>query len=94
MLKSWREAKTLAIKSYAIEPEILIAMQEMYIEAKQLRKDNLKLLNSEDLLKLMSEYVRVSRADHYISPELEELIEQIEDLIDSSNLALEVRNDP
>ena len=89
-LERWQNAKTLAIKSFATDPEVIIAMQEMYIELKQLRRENMKMLNLEDLLELFAKYTRISREQHYIDSELEELLEEIEDEIDRRNLNLEV----
>jgi len=91
-LDRWHSAKTLAVLSCNIEPDIAIAMQEMFIEIKQLRKDNLKFLNMEELLGAMAEYIRVSREDHYMTETLTELLERIEDIVDASNLNLELEN--
>ena len=89
-LHRWREAKNLAITSLNIDTEVAIAMQEMYIELKLLRQDNLKLLNTDTLIDKLVEYVRDSRDNHYISPDLEERIEDIEHWISTHKLDLEI----
>ncbi len=90
MLLRWREAVTLAIQSCTAEPAITIAMQEMYIEAKWLRRDNLKLLNSEDLIELMAKFLRLSVSDHYLNEDMEELLEKIEIHAKRHNIDLEL----
>lgn len=90
MLLRWREAVTLAITSCAAEPAITIAMQEMYIEAKWLRLNNLKLLNSENLIELMAKYIHISATEHYLDPEMEDLLEEIEKLSKHLNINLEL----
>lgn len=90
MLIRWREAVTLAITSPTPEPAITIAMQEMYIEAKGLRRDNLKLLNSENLIELMADYIKISTEDHYIDPEMEYLLEKIDRLSNHLQINLEL----
>ncbi len=90
MLIRWREAVTLAITSPAPQPSITIAMQEMYIEAKGLRRDNLKLLNSEDLIELMAKFLRLSIRDHYLTPDMEDMIDEIDELCKQNNLDLEL----
>jgi len=90
MLVRWREAVTLAIQSCTAEPAVTMAMQEMYIEAKWLRRDNLKLLNSEDLIELMAKFVRQSITDHYLTEDMEDLIEEIEALSIRMNKDLEL----
>jgi len=90
MLTRWREAVTLAITSRNPEPAITIAMQEMYIEAKGLRRDNLKLLNSENLIELMAKYIVLSSTEHYIDEEMEDLLIEIEKLSKHININLEL----
>jgi len=91
MLASWRQGVTLAISSLTIDPEITIAMQEMYIEAKALRRQNLRLLNSETLIDKLAEYVRLSTNNHYISPDLEDLIDDIDETARDMNINLEIK---
>jgi hypothetical protein len=90
MLANWRQAKTLAVASLNIDPEITIAMQEMYIEAKYLRKENLRLLNSQSLIDRLTEYARLSFRNHYVDTEMEELMESIELLARDMNINLEI----
>ena len=90
MLARWREAVTLAISSPTPEPSITIAMQEMYIEAKWLRRDNLMLLNSEHLIELMAKFIQISSEEHYLDEEMEELLLKIEKLSDHMNINLEL----
>ncbi len=90
MLVRWREAVTLAISSPTPEPAITIAMQEMYIEAKGLRRDNLMLLNSENLIELMWRYINISSTEHYVDEEMEELLVKIEKLSKHININLEL----
>lgn len=89
MLNEWHQAKTLAIKSLNIDPEIAIAMQEMFIEAKALRKENLALLNSRDIIDKMAEYIVISQRNHYIDDEMEELYSTIEDMCSENFIYLE-----
>jgi hypothetical protein len=93
MLHEWHQAKTLAIKSLNIDPEIAIAMQEMYIEAKALRKENLRLLNSRDIIDKMAEYIGVSQRNHYIDEEMEVMYSNIEDMCSENFINLERTND-
>lgn len=93
MLEEWRQAKNLAVTSLNIEPEIAVAVQEMYIEAKQLRKDNIKLLNMEGLIEKLAEYVRVSRERHYTDPEMDEILDDILYRATRENLDLEIFNE-
>lgn len=93
MLEEWRKAKNLAVTSLTLEPEVQVAMQEMYIEAKALRKDNLKLLNYEDLLLKALMYVIKSKEDHYLTPELEELYDEITVHAHRLKFKLENQND-
>ena len=90
-LESWRQAKNLAVMSFTTEPEVTIAIQEMYIEAKALRRDNLKLLNKQDLLDMLIRYVNASVEDHYMSVEMEELLEGIHDRCDELNIPVETQ---
>lgn len=90
MLIRWREAVTLAITSPTPEPAITIAMQEMYVEAKWLRRDNLKLLNSEDLITMMEKYILISEAEHYLDPEMEDLLADIKKLSKHINVNSEL----
>jgi len=89
-LEEWRIAKNLAVVSINIEPSVTIAIQEMYIEAKALRKDNLHLLNRQDLFDKLITYMQVSSEDHYLSEEMEELLEEIRELCDTENINLEL----
>lgn len=89
-LAEWNAAKVMAIKSFTTDPEVVIALQEMFIELKQLRRENMRYLNFEDLLSSFAEYVRLSRELHYVDDDLEALIDQIEGEIDRRNLNLEV----
>lgn len=75
------------------DPESCIAMQEMYIELKTLRRENLRLLDRDDLFNALVNYYVHSRAHHYLTPELEDLVTEIEDLADSANVPLEIDND-
>ena len=93
MLEDWRQAKNLAVTSFNIEPDVVIAIQEMYIEAKQLRKDNLKFLNQQGLLEKFAEYVRMSRERHYADPDMDELFEELVHKIDNQKLDLELFNE-
>ena len=89
VLEGWRQAKNLAICSFTTEPAIVMAIQEMYVEAKQLRRDNLRLLNKQDLLDALLTYVDESAGDHYLTPEMEEQLNTIRDLCDTLNIQLE-----
>jgi ribosome assembly protein YihI (activator of Der GTPase) len=82
MLESWKRAKNEAVLSIDMPLETVLAIQEMYIEAKQLRRDNLKLLDREDLLNALLAYAASSKTDHYLTPEMEEHLERITDLCD------------
>lgn len=88
-LESWRTAKNLAVMSFNTEPEITIAIQEMYIEAKALRRDNLRLLDKQDLFDKLMAYVKASAADHYLTDDMEESLDTIRDLCDNLNIELE-----
>ena len=90
MLARWREAVTLAITSPTPVPAITVAMQEMYIEAKWLRRDNLMLLNSENLIELMAKYIHISSSEHYLDEEMEDLLVEIEKLSKHMNINLEL----
>lgn len=90
MLLRWREAITLSINSLTTEPEIPIAMQEMYIEAKWLRRDNLLLLNSEDLIELMANFLRLSVTDHYLTEDMIDLLEEVDCLAKRMKIDLEL----
>lgn len=92
-LEEWRAAKNLAVVSLSIEPSIIIAVQEMYIEAKSLRRDNLRLLDQQDLFDSLLAYVADSAKDHYLTEEMEARLEEIRDLCDSLNVELELNND-
>ena len=89
-LTSWRLAKNLAVTSFTVEPEITIAIQEMYIEAKALRRENLRLLNKQDLFDKLLGYVSTSASEHYLTEELEDALSVIRDLCDNLNIELEV----
>lgn len=89
-LQRWKEAKNLAITSLNVETSILIALQEMYIELKELRRHNLKLLNTDTLVEMLTAYVRDSREKHYLDDEMEDMISDIERWIETHNLDLEV----
>ncbi len=93
MLDNWHQAKILAVKSLNIDPEIAIAMQEMFIESKALRKENLRLLNSRDIIDKMAEYIQISQKVHYIDDELEELYSRIDDMCKENNIYLERYNE-
>jgi hypothetical protein len=93
MLDSWHQAKILAIKSLNIDPEIAIAMQEMFVEAKALRKENLRLLNSRDIIDKMAEYIQISQRNHYIDDEMEELYSGIDEMCRENFIYLERYND-
>ena len=82
-------AKNLAVMSFTTEPEITIAIQEMYIEAKALRRDNLRLLDKQDLFDKLMAYVKASAADHYLTDDMEESLDTIRDLCDNLNIELE-----
>lgn len=88
-LEAWRTAKNLAVMSFNTEPEITIAIQEMYIEAKALRRDNLRLLNKQDLFDKLMVYVKASAADHYLTEAMEDTLDEIRDLCDTLNIELE-----
>lgn len=89
MLEDWRQAKNLAVCSFNIEPDVVVAIQEMYIEAKQLRKDNLKLLNKEELIEKLLAYTSMSMDDHYLTQGMQDTLEDIKDLCDDLNINLE-----
>lgn len=89
-LEEWRAAKNLAVTSLTLEPTTTIAIQEMYIEAKALRRDNLLLLNKQDLFDHLLAYCSASVKDHYLTEEMELQIEEIRDLCDSLNIELEL----
>lgn len=93
MLERWQEAKNLAVKSFNIDKDVIIAMQEMYIEAKALRRDNLRLLNKEDLIDNMIQYVQLSQQNHYVDTEMEELYDEIKRLTFRLRIPLETDND-
>lgn len=84
-LDQWRRAKVLAITNPNTDAEVLITLQEMFIEVKALRRDNLRLLNHQDLMEKMARYIELSKAHHYISPDLEELLEEIIEDADATN---------
>jgi hypothetical protein len=92
MLESWRQAKNLAVVSLSTDPDIIVAIQEMYIEAKQLRRDNLRLLDRQDLFDALLEYVGGSAKDHYLTVEMEELLDLIRGYCDDLNIDLEKHN--
>lgn len=89
-LEEWRAAKNLAVTSLTLEPTTTIAIQEMYIEAKALRRDNLQLLNKQDLFDHLLAYCVASVKDHYLTEEMEAQLEVIRDLCDSLNIELEL----
>jgi len=89
-LRRWSAAKNLSVTSLSIDPEISIALQEMYIELKQLRRDNLKLLNTDTLLEKFAEYVRDSKDTHYLDDNLTEKLEDIEHWIETHKIDLEI----
>ena len=89
MLDSWQKAKDLAVCSITTEPEIIVAIQEMYIEAKLLRRENLKLLDRQDLFDKLLEYVDSSAGDHYLTEEMEDMLSSIRDACDELNIELE-----
>lgn len=92
MLEEWKTAKNLAIQSFTIDPSIIVAMQEMFIEAKGLRRDNLRLLNSENLINKMALYIhRAIKGDLY-SNEQESLIDEIEEISIDLNKNLGIRD--
>lgn len=80
MLTEWSDAKTLAIKSLSIEPSIVIAMQEMFIEAKWLRRDNLRLLNSENLINKMALYIHMANRGQLYTHDMDSLLDEIEEI--------------
>ena len=77
MLERWRQAKNLATTDLTIAPEIKTALMEMHIEAKALRRDNLRLLNYGNLVDKMAGYMQTSIDEHYIGPDLQERIDDI-----------------
>lgn len=93
MLSQWREAKTLAIKSLSIDPTIVIAMQEMYIEAKCLRLENLRLLNSENLINKMALYIHKALKGDLFSNEQDALVDEIEELSIDMHKNLGIKDD-
>lgn len=78
MLERWRQAKNLSVTDLTIAPEIKTALMEMHIEAKALRRDNLRLLNFENLVEKMATYIQTSIDDHYIGPDLQDQIKDID----------------
>lgn len=92
MLVEWREAKALALHSHSIEPTIVIAMQEMYIEAKALRRDNLSLLNSENLINKMALYINKAFKGHQYTDEMDALIDEIEEIANEMNKNLGLKD--
>lgn len=93
MLNDWERVKNLAVQSFTIEPAIIIAIQEMYIEAKWLRRDNLKLLNSENLINKLASFVHLTVRDSVLTTEMEDLIEEIEEISSYMNRDLGLKND-
>ena len=93
MLVRWQEAKNIAVKSFNIDKDVIIAIQEMYIEAKALRKDNLSLLNREDLITRLIEYVRLSQENHYVDSDMEDLYDDIKRLANRLRIPLEKEDD-
>lgn len=93
MLNEWERVKNLAVKSFTIEPAIIIAIQEMYIEAKWLRRDNLKLLNSEELINKLANFVHVTIRDSVLTPEMETIVDEIEEISSYMNRDLGLKND-
>ena len=93
-LDEWRQAKVLAVANPNTDPEVMIAFQEMFIAAKQLRLDNLKLLNAQEVMEKMAEYIRHSHDEHYLDSRLEDLYEEILELCAQSRINLpELCND-
>lgn len=88
MLEEWRKAKNAAVLSLDIEPSLAVAVQEMYIEAKQLRRDNLRLLDTQDLLAKLLTYVGASAQNHYLTEDMEEDLDTIRELCDELNLEI------
>ena len=93
MLNEWEKVKNLAVKSFTIEPAIIIAIQEMYIEAKGLRRDNLKLLNSEELINKMANFVHLTIRDSVLTSEMEAVVDEIEEISSYMNRDLGLKND-
>jgi len=93
MLMRWSKAKDLAITSTVMEQESIIAMQEMFIECKNLRLKNFRLLEAQEVLDSLAEYVRIARRDHYITPLMEDLYERIQESSEHFNITLELHDE-
>ena len=92
-LNEWERVKNLAVKSFTIEPAIIIAIQEMYIESKGLRRDNLKLLNSEELINKLANFVHLTIRDSVLTSEMEAVVDEIEEISSYMNRDLGLKND-
>ena len=92
-LNEWEKVKNLAVRSFTIEPAIIIAIQEMYIETKWLRRDNLKLLNSEDLINKLASFVHLTIRDSVLTTEMEDIVDEIEEISSYMNRDLGLKND-
>ena len=77
MLERWRQAKNLAVTDLTIGPEIKEALMEMHIEAKALRRDNLRLLNYGNLVEKMAAFMQSAIDEHYIDPDMQDKIDEI-----------------
>jgi len=92
MLERWRQAKNLSVTDLTLAPEIKTALMEMHIEAKALRKDNLRLLNYGNLVEKMAAYMQTSIDGHYIDPDMQDQIKDIVRYARHILIDLELRN--
>lgn len=91
MLERWRQAKNLSATNLTLAPEIKIALSEMHIEAKALRRENLRLLNYGNLVEKMAVYMQTSIDEHYIGPDLQDQITDIDRYARHIMIDLELR---
>lgn len=92
-LARWQQVKNNAITQQALTDEDVIGIQEMYVELKQLRKENFRVVEVAETMNLMSKYIRTTKQENFISDKLEILFEQIEAQSEHYNLNLELHND-
>ncbi len=93
MLERWKRAKVIAVTNPNTDREVCVALQEALIEAKALRKENLALLNVQDLNDKMVDYINLSLASHYVTSELTEALADITEMAERFKLNVDINYD-
>lgn len=86
MLERWRLAKNAAIINEKLDIEVTTIIQEMYIECKELRQDNFKLLDQNELLDAALLFIESIRINNYLSAEQEEAYDSLYNRTSEQNL--------